>query len=94
GHGGFKQLGGEILNQHFLSGGHYGQPATGVFQLTHVARPRQTGEGGIRFRMKLLGFHAQLAGRHLQEMARQTRDIFPTLAQRREVDADHVQTME
>ena len=65
-----------------------------VLQLTHVARPRQTRQSGIGFRVKLLGFHTQLTGGHLQEMARQAGNIFPTLTQRRQMNADDVQTVE
>ena len=40
------------------------------------------------------GFEPDATSGIYKEMARQTRDIYPTLAQRRQVDADHVQTME
>lgn len=57
--------------------------ATGVFQLTDVAWPRQAGQRCLRFRMQLFGFNAELAGGYLQEMAGQAWNIFPAPAQRR-----------
>jgi hypothetical protein len=41
-----------------------------------------------------LGLHAQLLGALLQEVARQHRDVFAPLAQRRQAQADHVEAVE
>ncbi|SVK48402.1 Uncharacterized protein conserved in bacteria [Acinetobacter baumannii] len=92
--GGFEQFARQILNQHLLPGGHHRQPAAGILQLAHVARPGQAGQCGFGFRMQVLGLYAQLLGGDLQEVARQPRDVFPALAQRRQVYADHVQAVE
>lgn len=78
---GLKQFARQILRQHLLAGGHDGEPATGVFQLTDVAWPRQAGQRCLRFRMQLFGFNAELAGGYLQKMAGQAWNIFPALAQ-------------
>ncbi|MOA13096.1 hypothetical protein D3C78_1331280 [compost metagenome] len=44
--------------------------------------------------MQEFGFHTQLAGSNLQKVACQAGNIFTALAQRRQMDADHVQAVE
>ena len=44
--------------------------------------------------MQQLRFYAQFARGNLQEMARQAGNIFPTLAQWRQMNADNVQAVE
>ncbi|MNE27807.1 hypothetical protein D3C80_1212280 [compost metagenome] len=44
--------------------------------------------------MQEFGFHAQFACGNLQKVTCQTGNIFTALAQRRQMDANHVQTVE
>lgn len=52
----------QIIDQHFPTRGHDGQPATGVFQLPHIARPREMREMRLGVAGQDLGFRGELLG--------------------------------
>ena len=92
--GGHGQVGRQILRQHFLGGGHHGQPAADVFQLADVAGPRQLHQQCFGIRMQAFRFCSQLFCGFLQKMACQTRNVPRPFPQRRQLHADHIQAVE
>ncbi|MNF80821.1 hypothetical protein D3C84_630740 [compost metagenome] len=79
---------------HFAPGRHHRNPAAGVFQLAHVARPWQVLQVFLGFRLEQFRLHRQLLGGAAEEMLGQGRNVFATIRQPWNVDADHVQAVE
>ena len=79
---------------HLTAGSHDGNPAAEVFELTHVAWPGETCEVFFSFGAQHLRFRLQLFGRLGEEMLRKTWNIFASVAQARDVNANDVQAVE
>ena len=89
-----QQLGRQVADMHLAPGGHHRDPATGVFQLTHVAGPGQVLEVFLGFRLEQLGLDRQLLCGVGEKVPRQRRDILAPVGQARDVDADDIEPME
>ena len=79
---------------HFPARGHYGDPATAVFELSHVAGPVEAAQKGFCLWLQNLCFPAQLFRRLLEKILHQSRDVLSPLGQLGNVDANYVQAME
>ena len=65
-----------------------------VFQLTHIARKGELIEHELCRFGDAFGLDAQLLCTLLQKVARQHRDVFASLTQRRQAQANHIQAVE
>src|SRR5262245_66588595 len=79
-----SKLGGKIADLDELSGGHYSQPVTDVFQLSHVACEIPGGQVGHRRIRQTLHLDAEFARGLGEEMPGQDWNVLASLADRRQ----------
>src|SRR5438093_211386 len=72
---------------------HHGEPVAEVLELAHVAGKCEAREVPERVVREPLGLDAELPRAHGEEVTREERDVFATLAQARQAQPDHVQAM-
>jgi len=88
------QVGGNILGTYLAPRRGDREPPARVHQLPHVTRPIEGHQGGFRARHEQLRLHAQFLAGHAQVVPQQFWNVFPAFAQRRNFDADDVQTVQ
>ena len=88
-----QQLRGQVTDMYFATRCHHRDPAASVLQLAHIARPRQVFQVLLGLGLEQFGLHGQLLRSAAEEMPGQGRDIFATVRQARDMDADHVQAV-
>ena len=83
----------QIFGFYDLGWCHHGEPVTDVFKLAHIAWKVEGAEQLQRLVCDSLGLDAELLGALLHEMAREHEDVFTTLAQSGQSQADHVEAV-
>ena len=93
-HGGTAEIGRNILGTNLAPRRGDSQAAAGVHQLAHVARPIEGDERALRRGREQFGLDAELLSRDAQVVMQELRNVLAPIAQRRNLDADHIQPMQ